>query len=160
MTKGRKPIPSKLKVVAGTERPHRRNDFEPRPEISMPTCPDHLNDFAKEEWSRVCQEAFDTGILTKLDRAALGAYCQAYGRMVQAENILLEMAKTDPLYLGLMVQTTNGNWVQNPVVGTANKAMQDMVRYAVEFGFTPSARSRVQAGEVKKENPFAIIDAM
>ena len=44
-----------------------------------------------------------------------------------------------------MIKTSNGNLVQNPLVGTANKAMSEMMRYAVEFGMTPSARSRVDA---------------
>jgi phage terminase small subunit len=30
-------------------------------------------------------------------------------------------------------------------VGTANKAAADMMRYAAEFGMTPSARSRISA---------------
>ena len=59
------------------------------------------------------------------------------------------MAERDQLTSGLMIKTTNGNAVQNPLVGTANKAMGDMVRYAAEFGMTPSARSRVA------KDPFA-----
>ena len=42
-----------------------------------------------------------------------------------------------------MIKTTNGNAIQNPLVGTANKAATDMVRFAAEFGMTPSARSRI-----------------
>jgi phage terminase small subunit len=41
--------------------------------------------------------------------------------------------------------TTNGNAIQNPLIGTANKAASDMVRYAAEFGMTPSARARISA---------------
>jgi P27 family predicted phage terminase small subunit len=40
-------------------------------------------------------------------------------------------------------RTTKGNLIQNPLVGIANKAMADMVRYAAEFGMTPSARTRL-----------------
>jgi phage terminase small subunit len=35
--------------------------------------------------------------------------------------------------------------VQHGLIGIANKAMADMVRYAAEFGMTPSARCRVSA---------------
>jgi len=55
------------------------------------------------------------------------------------------MAERDQLTGGLMIKTTNGNAIQNPLVGTANKAAADMVRYAAEFGMTPSARSRITA---------------
>ena len=46
---------------------------------------------------------------------------------------------------GLIIRTQGGNAIQNPLVGTANKAMADMMRYAAEFGMTPSARTRIWA---------------
>ena len=68
-----------------------------------------------------------------------------YGRWVQAERAIAKMAQKDHLTGGLMIKTTNGNAIQNPLVGTANKAAADMMRYAAEFGMTPSARSRIAA---------------
>jgi P27 family predicted phage terminase small subunit len=62
------------------------------------------------------------------------------------------MAKRDQLTGGLMIKTTNGNAIQNPLVGTAHKAAADMVRYAVEFGMTPSARSRINADPVTEDH--------
>jgi len=44
-----------------------------------------------------------------------------------------------------LIKTSNGNAIQNPLVGTANKAAADMMRYAAEFGMTPSARTRIAA---------------
>jgi P27 family predicted phage terminase small subunit len=62
---------------------------------------------------------------------------------------------------GLIIRTKAGNAIQNPLVGAANKAMADMVRYAAEFGLTPSARTRVMSSPVQRaENPFALIDGM
>jgi hypothetical protein len=55
------------------------------------------------------------------------------------------MGKRDMLTGGLMIKTSNGNAIQNPLVGTANKAAADMVRYAAEFGMTPSARVNTTA---------------
>ena len=152
MTRGRKPKPTNLKVIAGTDRPSRRNDAEPKPNLAIPDVPSHLSDEAKVEWGRVCHEAYALGILTRLDRAGLAAYCQAYGRWVQAERALAAMAERDPVTRGLMIKTTNGNAIQNPLVGTANKAMQDMVRYAAEFGFTPAARARVKADAIAQDD--------
>jgi P27 family predicted phage terminase small subunit len=156
MTRGRKPRPTNIKIVAGTDRADRRNDFEPKPDLCIPDVPPHLSDEAKVEWGRVCHEAYALGILSNLDRAGLAAYCQAYGRWVQAERALAMMAERDPITRGLMIKTTNGNAIQNPLVGTANKAMQDMVRYAAEFGFTPAARARVKAEQRgETDNPAA-----
>lgn len=147
MTRGRKPRPTNIKVIAGTDRADRRNEQEPKPDLNRPDVPPHLSDEGKVEWGRVCEEAYALGILSNLDRAGLAAYCQAYGRWVQAEKALAMMAERDPVTRGLMIKTTNGNAIQNPLVGTANKAMQDMIRYAAEFGFTPASRSRISAQE-------------
>jgi P27 family predicted phage terminase small subunit len=83
--------------------------------------------------------------LSKIDRAALAAYCQSYGRWVQAEQRLAEMAERDPITAGLMIKTSNGNVVQNPLVGAANRALHEMVRIATEFGMTPSSRMNMPA---------------
>lgn len=43
----------------------------------------------------------------------------------------------------LVVWTGNGNLIQNPLVGVSRRAAADMLRFAAEFGMTPSARSRI-----------------
>lgn len=43
----------------------------------------------------------------------------------------------------LLVYTGNGNLIQNPLVGISRRAAADMLRFAAEFGMTPSARSRI-----------------
>ena len=146
MPRGPKPKPTALKLIRGTERAARRNPAEPRPPPAMPDPPEHLSDEARAEWSRVIDQLCAAGIVTGIDRAALGAYCQAYGRWVQAEDALARMAGKDAHTAGLMIRTQGGNAIQNPLVGTANKAMADMMRYATEFGMTPSARTRIHAG--------------
>lgn len=143
---GRRHVPTELKLIQGTQRPSRVNRREPKPQKAKPTPPAHLSAIAKTEWLRIAGELFALGLLTRVDRAALAAYCQAYGRWVQAERAVAKMAERDMLTSGLMIKTTNGNAIQNPLVGTANKAMLDMLRIASEFGMTPAARARIEAG--------------
>ena len=152
MTQGRKPKPTGLKLIAGTDRADRRNDAEPKPAPALPAPPAFLSDEAKAEWTRTADQLYQLGILSKIDRAALGAYCQAYGRWEQAERALARMAERDAVTHGMMIKTTNGNAVQNPLLGTANKAMADMMRYAAEFGMTPSARARIKAEPLGEED--------
>jgi len=85
-------------------------------------------------------------VLTVVDFHPLAAYCAAYARWRTAEEALTEMAKRDPVLSGLMIRTRAGSPIQNPLVATAAKAASDMVRYAAEFGLTPSARARIAAG--------------
>jgi P27 family predicted phage terminase small subunit len=149
---GAKPKPTHLKLLQGNPGKRPLNRDEPKPVPSRPTPPDELNDDAKIEWERLSRELYTLGLLTNIDRAALAAYCQAYGRWMTAERALAEMATRDQLTKGLLIKTTNGNAIQNPLVGTANKAMSDMMHYAVEFGLTPSSRSKIRAEGVKDED--------
>src|SRR5205823_7916571 len=87
---GRKPKPSQLKQLAGNPGRRKPNQREPRPQPDLPTCPAHLLPTAKAEWKRLGRELYDLGVLTRLDRAALAGYCQAYGRLVEAEKKLQE----------------------------------------------------------------------
>jgi len=151
-TRGPKPTPTNIKKLTANpgQRPLPRN--EPKPRSRRPKPPAHLNEDAAAEWARVADELDAIGILSGLDRAALGAYCQAYGRWAQAERALAKMSNQAD---GLIIKTVSGNMIQNPLVGVANKAMSDMVRYAAEFGMTPSARSRVSASEDNDEDAAA-----
>jgi len=63
-----------------------------------------------------------------------------------AEEILAEMAKRDPATSALLVKSTAGDAVQNPLVKIAAHAARDMIRYGGEFGMTPVARARIAAG--------------
>lgn len=105
-------------------------------------CPKHKDAAeAREEWERLALELYELGILSTIDRAALAAYCQAYGRWVEAEEQLRNIDGT----MKLTETTSNGNIIQNPLVGIANKSLELMHKYLTEFGMSPSSRTRVSA---------------
>lgn len=145
MKPGTKPKPTSLKLIEGNRGKRALNRKEPKIAPALPSAPPHLTADALEEWNRVADWLHRIGLLSEVDRAALAAYAQAYGRWVQAERAIAKMAEKDQLTGGLMIKTSNGNAIQNPLVGTANKAAADMMRYAAEFGMTPSARTRIAA---------------
>jgi len=157
-TRGRKPTPTHLKLVRGNpgKRALPKKGDEIPVVIEEVSPPPFLSDDAKVEWGRMMQALVALKLVSSLDRAAFAAYCQAYGRWAQAERALATMRERDPNAAGLLVKTTGDNIVQNPLVGIANKAMADMVRYAAEFGMTPSARVRLNGsgGAGAQENPF------
>jgi P27 family predicted phage terminase small subunit len=153
MSRGRKPKPTHLKLVTGTFRKDRSSKHEPKPELAIPPVPPELSDDAKLEWGRVSVDLFKMGLLTSIDRAALAAYCSAYGRWVRAERLLRKIG--DEGLDGILTKTIQGNFIQHPLIGIANKATRDMVAYAAEFGMTPSSRSRVNGTESKEEDPAA-----
>lgn len=135
MRRGPKPVPTTLKLARGSRRPI--NPDEPKPRVSRPRCPSHLSDSAKAEWKRISPLLTREGLLTHLDGAALALYCEACGLWVEAKQKVAETS--------LVVTTEKGNVIQNPYVGIANKAAKQMLEILVEFGMTPSSRTRVTA---------------
>lgn len=150
--RGQKPKPTELKKVLGNPGKRALPKKEAKPIRGIPLPPKFLSGEAKDEWVRVVDELYQAGLLAKCDRPALAAYCRLWARWVDAETALNECREADPVYFGLVITTANGNMMQNPLVGAANKAAADMVRYAVEFGMTPSARSRITAHPPEPED--------
>lgn len=151
--RGPKPKPAHLKLIQGN-----RGKRPIKPEVEVaPSLPEPLPFLchdAQEEWRRVASQLYALRLLSELDLAALAAYCAAYATWKQAHEALSEMAKHDPVSKALMIKSKKGNLIQNPLLGIANTAAGNMVRYASEFGLTPSSRARIAAGpgEVHK-NP-------
>lgn len=114
--RGRKPKPTRLKLIQGNPGKRPLNPHEPKSEIAIPTCPAHLNASAKAEWKRLAREMADMGVITTFDRAALAAYCQAYGRWVEAERKLSETP--------LLIKLPSGYIQQSPWLAIANKQLE------------------------------------
>ncbi len=134
MPAGRPPKPSQLKQLEGNPGGRTLPD-EPTPEVEIPDCPDHLAPAAVAEWNRISRELHALGLIAKMDRAVLAAYCQAYARWVEAECKIKED--------GSIVKSPNGYPMMSPWLVIANKALEQMHKFAIEFGLTPAARSRV-----------------
>lgn len=145
---GRKPLPTAVKELRGNPGKRPLNAKEPRPEKRAPSCPRWLGKTARAEWRRVTKELMTLGVLAEVDRAALAAYCVAWGRWVEAEE---QVARA-----GMVIMTTNGNLVQHPWVQIANRAMIDMVKLASEFGMTPSSRSRIKVERPREKSEFEL----
>lgn len=130
-------VPTKLKLLRGNpgRRPI-RPEPQPRIDNESPKPPDYLGKDARAEWLRVAPELYRLGLLTVIDISALAAYCNAFGRWTAAEREVGDK---------LTIETSNGNTVQNPLVGIANAAARDMVKFAAEFGLSPAARRRLSA---------------
>src|SRR6476620_7381333 len=86
--RGRKPKPTMLKVLDGNPGRRPLNECEPAAPQGVPECPDWLSDEAKAEWKRVIPELQMMGLLSSADRAALAAYCTAWCRWVEAEEMV------------------------------------------------------------------------
>lgn len=87
-----------------------------------------------------------TGLFTDSDESMLAAYCMAFHHWCEAEQDFAKMSALDPVTHARMMRTTNGNAIQNPMVGIISTTRRDMERLAAHFGLTPSARVGISAG--------------
>jgi P27 family predicted phage terminase small subunit len=138
--RGPKPKPEALRTGHGKKR------HTVQAEPGAPSCPRHLQGEARREWRRVCRELTQLEILSRVDRAALAAYCQLYERWSEAEAKVRE--------LGMVTETAQGNTIQNPWLGIANTALKLMRQYLTEFGLTPSSRCRIEVAPEKPEDTY------
>ncbi len=140
---GRKPKHPDLKLIEGN-RGHKAIDLNiPRPASLRPPCPrDLLDGAARKKWSYIVRELEEMGILARSDQFVIAAAANAWSRWLRAEEQLRKIA-TDPDKYTEVIKTKSGNWIQNPIVGIANAARDDLVRYSAELGLTPTSRTRI-----------------
>ena len=148
--RGRRPKPTRLKVLTGNPGRRPLNIHEPKPEPVVPECPAELGAVARREWNRLAGVLAPLRILTDLDRAALAAYCGAYGMWAEATESIQKF--------GTMVKSPSGYPVQSPYVSIANRQAEIMMRIASEFGFTPASRSRISTPSPDERTLFDVID--
>ncbi len=150
------PRPTKMKILEGEKNKDRINIHEPQPRDGRPTCPDFLSRPAKAEWKRIVPELEAMGLLTKVDRTALAAYCQAYGRWYEAENKIKKLEKqlldnNKDAADAYLLKTQAGNVIISPLLSVANRCMEQMKSFMVEFGMTPACRSRISANPQEED---------
>ena len=145
--RGRKPVPTVLKVLRGNPGKRRLNDREPMPGGAKPRCPSHLNGAARQEWHWLARRLHEIGLLTAIDRDMLAAYCECKALRDEA---LAVVAKSN-----LLIKNVQGNLVPNPLLGIANRALAQMARIASEFGMTPGSRTRIRIEKPEAEDELS-----
>jgi len=149
--RGRRPKPTRLKMLTGNPGKRPLNPDEPRPEANIPECPPELGPVARAEWDRLVVELAALRLLTNLDRAALAAYCGAYALWADATAHIEKY--------GAMIKSPQGFPIQSPYLAIANRQAEIMMRIASEFGFTPASRSRIAAPAPSSPDLFSSFPA-
>jgi P27 family predicted phage terminase small subunit len=121
-----------------------RQDVQPAP-LGHP--PEELRGRALDEWKRITPELRRLGLLSKLDRAALAAYCQAWADLAWAMDTLARE--------GRVIENPSGAIVAHPAVQVKNAAVAQIRSLSGEFGLSPAARASLEildvAGEGKRD---------
>jgi len=140
---GRRPHPSSLKILRGTDRRDRVNPNEPQPPsaaASFDAVPEELqgDTLAAVEWTRVVPMRCACGIVANTDKAILIALCKSWSQYLHADAIVQAM--------GLLVKGgSDGVPIVNPFLKLARHALAQCQPMWIELGLTPSSRSRLTA---------------
>jgi P27 family predicted phage terminase small subunit len=151
--RGPAPDPIPLKILKGRgngkDSIGRPIPAPPPFERAAPEPPAWLEAEALKVWERVAPALDRLDLLKDEDREAFAAYCTAWARFVdavgtyQADGLTIEMPPS-------------GRVVAHPAVKIAEAAGRDLLRYAQEFGLTPSAEINVAKPPVSDagDDPF------
>lgn len=138
-----------MKQLEGNPGKRPLNEREPVGPQGIPDCPAFLDEEARAEWFRTAKVLSDMGLLTMADRSALAAYCVAYSRWVQAEDQVKKF--------GTIVKSPDKGFpMKSPYLTVADQALETMRKFMVEFGLTPSSRSRIRVPEAQPGDEFDV----
>lgn len=144
--RGPSPTPTaQLKLLNSREVASRKD--EPQRDIAAPAPPSWLGAMARDEWRRVVPQLLHDGVLSKDNRAALTVYCEAWDEFHLAKRRL----RKD----GYFVPGSLGSLVAHPAIQLLNHASARILRFAQEFGLTPSARARLSVGKPAEESTLS-----
>jgi len=144
--KGRKPKPTQLKALHGSDQPV--NPLEPiavgdlTDEITEP--PDHFTPEQRDIWALALEHS-PPGMLKRIDAAALEIWCTALSIHRRASRQLAR---------GLVIVAPNTKVaMQTPYLAIVNRQALIMLRAAEQLGFTPVSRPRISVGGVIPADP-------
>lgn len=136
--RGRKPVPTVLKVLRGNPGKRQLNGAEPKPQALEVDVPIELTDeIAKAEWVRSIVPAIGNRHITAADRVLAIAHCELWATW---QSQITDAAR----HPHVVAAGKSKHPMPNPARTMANKTLQLLVKVDAELGLTPVARSRVR----------------
>ena len=136
--RGRKPTPTRLKLIRGNpgRRPINRDEPAADSRTSL-ASPDWFNPEQRKKWEEVTAQLSDAGMLSAAYADIITVYCVAWTRWRSALDQITKF--------GDLIKTPSGVVRISPYLAIANRAQVDLLKAQAELGLTPSSRSRVKA---------------
>lgn len=147
MPRGRKPTPTKLKILTGNPGKRALNPTEPQPLTGAPKCPTWMDAEAKVKWKALTPELERLGLMTIVDGDALAVYCQACADFTWATKELRKKGK--------VIRVGRQGYLQpHPAVAMKLQAANTIRAFAALFGLDPADRSRLKLPDAPTEDPM------
>ena len=149
---GRRPKPTALKILQGTNRgPARR---EPSAPVGVPPMPERLkvDQVAVDKWAELADILSKMGVLTTGDGEALATLCEVHSA---EQSCLLQLRAG-----GAVMHTDLGGVKPNPAGPMYRSLVAMKASLLSEFGLTPSSRTKLATkAEVQKDELEAFFTA-
>lgn len=169
-SRGPQPLPSNVHQLRGNASKKPLADLFDNfnPEVEIPDAPSWIWPEAKKEWARITVELERYGLVSKLDRAALVLYTQAWAEYAW-HKIELTQAKKKAAAArkaaeargeeykggdGVMVPTPNGSFTYSHHWVAARQAHRELKSCLDMFGLHAAARSRVTMSDNRQAKLF------
>lgn len=153
---GRRPKPTAIKELEGNPGKRKLVDDDIQPERIAPEMPKFLSTkVARREWKFMCKALLDLGVLTNVDRQALGDYCEA----VSQKELALTNLKEKGAVLDTFAMNDDGVRIylrseKNPWFSVWLECCKLEKAFLIEFGLTPASRSKIKVERKPKEDEF------
>jgi len=151
--RGTAPKPTAIKIREGTYRKDRvaKGEMSPGRLANIPDVPEVIKDnsYAVDVWETATLELYNLGMLYIVDTHLLIAYCISMGEYFAQKEVVEVEGKT--------YTTPTGTRKRTPEYEIMMENLLMANRLAGQFGFTPSARTRIGMPEKKDKNPFEAI---
>lgn len=151
MPAGRPRKPKGLKKLQGTYRKDRDPADAPEAPPGIPDLPDGWGDgppwgdLAVEEYYRIGPVLLELGVLSRVDRAALLLYCDAYARWIYYRDQVTHRNDTQSTKGGFESQSAHSKMM--------NDASKDLEKRLKVFGLSPADRAKVVRTKSKTKAP-------
>jgi P27 family predicted phage terminase small subunit len=145
MTRGRKPLPTVLKLVRGNPGKRPLNDAEPVPTRDLTEQHKEIARLTprQRELLRDLLGDLPKGLLKSVDLPLVVVFVHSWERYL---DCIAHISKET-----LIVKANNegAGYKQNPFIKLSRYFADDMMRAATEIGCTPAARARLRVGSKK-----------
>lgn len=153
---GRRPKPTKLKVLEGNPGHRTIKKTEPEPERGIPVMPEWLRTFplAVEAWERDAEILDGMGVMTEADGAALAQRCYLEARIIK---LALDIEKEGDVQYNIRMDPLGNEIVDskaNPKAVQLKNLITEYRQGGSSFGFDPSSRSKLTVTDKSKKSKF------
>jgi P27 family predicted phage terminase small subunit len=145
---GRAPIPNALKLARAIPVRKQFRD-EPVVESGVPACPQWVTGYAEQFWHRTTDALASMGIASPVDASSLEEACKLYALIREADDAIAR----EGAYQKSITQ--HGEEIIRPHPGLRVRLDADtkLRHWLVEFGLTPSSRSRINSSLFRAPEP-------